>query len=121
MSQNINQSRAVRNNNPGNLRGNGAWVQAQPGFIGVDDAGFAQFATRSQGMVTLVRLLLGGAYAHLTIPQAIARYAPANENDTANYVGFVLKKSGAPADVAIENLTSGDFCRFLAAICDIED
>lgn len=116
----IIESRAVRNNNPGNLRAS-PWVQAQPGFIGVDDKGFAQFATRSQGLVVLVRLLLGKAYSGLTISQAIARYAPANENDTANYVGFVLKKSAAPADVALEDLTSGDLCRFVGAICDMED
>ena len=41
------------------------------------------------------------AYAGLTIDQAIAKYAPSNENDTASYAAGVRKQVGATATTTV--------------------
>lgn len=89
------KTRAHRNNNPGNIeygpfaRANGATDT---------DGRFAMFPTPEAGFSALRQLLLS-RYASLTIAEAIAKYAPPNENDTALYVSSVCHWVGCnPTD-----------------------
>lgn len=81
----VPNTRASRNNNPGNIeygeiaRSFGATLEdhAKPRF--------AEFTDVVAGFDCL-RTLLQNHYAGLTIEQAINKYAPHTENDTTNYV-----------------------------------
>ena len=91
--QKVGGSRAWRNNNAGNLR-HGS-LSRQYGAIGKDRDGFAIFATEEQGHRAKERLLFeSDAYRNLTLTQAIAKYAPPNENNTAAYQRAVLSAAG---------------------------
>lgn len=113
-------TRAVRNNNPGNLIAS-PWTQKQCGYEGMDDKRFAVFKTFADGFCALARLMECSSYRGLTIPQAIARYAPIVENDTQEYIEIVLQKTGIDRAKKIMDFTAGEFARFLGAICDVED
>lgn len=91
--QKVGGSRAWRNNNAGNLR-HGS-LSRQYGAIGKDRDGFAIFATEEQGHRAKERLLFeSDAYRNLTLTQAISKYAPPNENNTAAYQRAVLSAAG---------------------------
>ena len=84
-------SRSWRNNNPGNIiKSNFADAQ---GAIGDDDT-FAIFPSEGIGFDAIVQLLRTRTYGALSLEDAIARYAPPTENDTASYVAFVSSKTG---------------------------
>jgi len=92
-------SRSVRNSNPGNLR-DSPWTRRQPGRVDADPQGFAIFANWLDGLKAMMTLLQGRTYRSLTVREAIERYAPASENDTAAYVAVVCRRSGClPTDV----------------------
>lgn len=91
--QKVGGSRAWRNNNAGNLRYGS--LSRKYGAIGKDRDGFAIFATEEQGHRAKKRLLFeSNAYRNLTLTQAIAKYAPPNENNTAAYQRAVLSATG---------------------------
>jgi len=97
-----------RNNNPGNLRPT-AFTRAQPGFIGVADTSSGQFAvfdTYAHGALAQQTLLFSTtAYAGLTIAQAIAKYAPATENNVQSYISSVVNALGVAASTLMNALT----------------
>ena len=102
-------SRPNRNNNPGDIewgtfaRMNGATALETP--KGNEPARFAYFPNAEVGFAALHALLSGPAYASLTIEEAINKYAPPTENNTANYVEFVCKQVGCAAtDIVSEVL-----------------
>jgi hypothetical protein len=79
----------LRNNNPGNLRPSRApWK----GTVG-ENGGFAVFDTMHHGLRALARQLLvyQDRYHINTVAAAINRWAPGNENNTAQYISFVCK------------------------------
>lgn len=86
-------SRSFRNNNPGNIRVT-SWTKGRPGYIGSDADGFAIFESKESGVQALSDLLFSNRtiYRHLTLKEAISRYAPKNENDTDAYYQFVLSR-----------------------------
>lgn len=93
----VPDSRASRNHNPGNIVA-GKFAQMH-GSLG-SDGRFAIFENDFQGFAALEALLKSAAYFKLTIQQAISRYAPASENDTAKYIENVCKWTGAkPTDL----------------------
>lgn len=112
-------SRSARNNNPGNLR-TSPWVESLPGFRGVDEAGFAVFASPVQGLVAMLRLLGGGAYRHLTVGQAIERYAPRSENDTANYTQYVCDLAKVSAVKKIKEMDPFELLAMVRAMVRME-
>ena len=91
-------SRPNRLNNPGDIewgvfaRMNGATSLETP--KGDEPARFAYFPTPEAGFAALHALLGGPSYADLTIEEAINKYAPPSENNTANYVEQVCRNVG---------------------------
>lgn len=75
-------SRAYRNNNPGNIE-YGAFSRAFGSTHG--DPRFAVFPSIDAGFKCL-STLLAHHYAGLTIAQAIEKWAPSTENNTASYI-----------------------------------
>lgn len=81
-------ARNWRNNNPGNIE-YGSFAKSH-GAIG-SDGRFAIFPTYAAGRAAKAALIFeSNSYKNLTLAQAIMRYAPPSENDTANYRRIVL-------------------------------
>lgn len=88
-------SRSWRNNNPGNLR-----YAGQMKAIGMDNQGFAIFATYGDGFDALIAQLKLDALRHpeWTLVDFLSNYAPSSDgNNVSAYVSSVvdsLRKSG---------------------------
>jgi len=92
-------SRAVKNNNPGNIIDSG-FARSQPGYAGTDGR-FARFETPEHGESAMHGLLQNYQKQGITTPAGIiGRWAPPSDgNDTGGYVAQVAKKLGvAPND-----------------------
>lgn len=86
-------TRSWRNNNPGNVRM--SEFARSNGAIGSDADGFAIFPTLDAGSAAKQKLIFEGKnYKDLSLSDAIARYAPPSENDTARYQRTVLASVG---------------------------
>jgi hypothetical protein len=107
----VPNSRANRNNNPGNIQwgefaqANGATrIEAIPPGV-QEPARFAYFPTAEIGFSALHSLLSGPSYSGLTIEEAINKYAPPVENNTNGYVEYVCRAVGCqPTDLVSEVL-----------------
>ena len=94
-------TRGNRNNNPGNLRAS-SWTKNQPGYVGEDQDGFAIFDNPQSGKGAMENLVFGETtYSDLSIGEAINRYAPTSENNTSQYLDFVLSGVTPEAKAAI--------------------
>lgn len=92
-SKNGKQTRADRNNNPGNIE-DGAFARRQPGYAG-GDGRFARFASADHGFAAMQTLL--GGYLRRgknTLSEIIGTWAPSSENDVGAYVAHVSKLTG---------------------------
>jgi hypothetical protein len=87
-----------RNKNPGNLRYEEKWNW--PGVVGVDSKRFAIFASPEDGLAQWIRQMRRYQKRGLgTIADIVPIYAPAFENNVANYISAVSKMSGlAPGE-----------------------
>lgn len=102
------KNRPTRNNNPLNItwgdfaRRNGATRLeiTQPGV----KAKYAVFPSAEVGFAAAKALLQGPSYKGLTIKEAIYKWAPPSENDSAGYVDFVCKAIGWPPETVIDEL-----------------
>lgn len=95
-------SRNWRNNNPGNIEYGD--FSRRHGAIG-SDGRFAIFPTYEMGRQAKENLLFEGQnYRNLTIGQAITRYAPPNENNTAGYINSVATALSVPATTPLASL-----------------
>lgn len=83
-------TRANRNHNPGNIEF-GKFSLAHGALHG--DPRFAVFPSNEAGFACM-RTLFQSAYKGLTVAQAIAKWAPPTENDTASYVNNVCHWTG---------------------------
>lgn len=94
-------SRSYRNNNPGNIR----FGKFSQGYGAIDDGGgYAKFPTVNQGLAAMVDLLAVKSYRTLTLEAAIARYAPAeDQNKPREYAAHVA----AAAMVSISQRLDG--------------
>lgn len=91
--QKIGGSRAWRNNNEGNIRY--GRTARRYGAIGKDQNGFAIFPTAAHGHRAKEALLFeSDTYRNLSLMQAIEKYAPPSENNTAAYQQRVLAAVG---------------------------
>ncbi|MBK5072217.1 structural protein [Budviciaceae bacterium CWB-B4] len=92
-----NQSRGIRNNNPGNIDYNpeNNWKGQLP-FDSVLEKRFCRFQSAEYGIRALMSLL--GTYQRKyklrTVAALINRWAPTNENNTSAYVNGVAKDLG---------------------------
>ena len=93
-------SRAWRNNNPGNIRS----ATNEIGSAG----GFAVFADYDTGFNAIITLLSSPRYSNLSIFDAISRYAPPNENDTANYQNLIAEWTGLDTSRIISDLSASE-------------
>lgn len=91
--------RGIRNNNPLNIRIGNAWLGevAHP-----TDSQFEQFVSMEYGVrAALVLIKRYMQRYNLTTPwDIISRWAPSNENNTANYCRIVCERSGLGALVS---------------------
>ncbi len=113
----IDGSRSWRNNNPGNIRYSNFTKKA--GAIG-KAGGFSVFPHKDIGMKTIEALLQTDSYYTKSIKEAISRYAPPSENDTAAYYNRLSKLTGLPIDKKISDLTPEEMHKVAQAIQTIE-
>jgi hypothetical protein len=93
----------TRDDNPGDICA-GQFAEAH----GAEDVPgrFAVFETAQDGFAAL-RALLVGHYTGLTVAQAVERYAPATENDTARYIADVCEWTGLTPETVLTAETIG--------------
>jgi hypothetical protein len=103
-----------RNNNPGNIEF-GPFAKSL-GAVGTDGR-FAVFPDMQAGMKAKEKLLFGSkSYINLSIADAIHRYAPPSENDTAAYIKAVTAAASVTSDTTLNSLNASQRSAFLAAI-----
>ena len=107
-------SLAWRNNNPGNIRA-GAFAKSL-GAIGVGPGGFAIFPDAETGARAVGALMRTQNYKNLSIADAIARYAPPSENNTAAYQAAIRKQTGLDSTRKISTLSDAELGRVVNAI-----
>lgn len=90
----------TRDNNPGDLR-HAPGAQHEPG----DPDGIGHFETPEEGWEALDRQLRLYANRGLSIAEAVYKFAPETENDSAAYLQFILdklpSKQGYPMTIAL--------------------
>ena len=106
-------SLAWRNNNPGNLVYNANTVAL--GAIGQNN-GFAVFPDVSTGSAALAGILNTSTYQSLSVDAAIARYAPAFENNTSAYQSFVTGTLGVSGTTTLNSLSQTQMSSLQSAI-----
>lgn len=97
--------RGVRNNNPGNLeRGKDRWLGMSADQS--SDSRFIVFDKPEQGIRALMRVLINYQERHdiKTVRQAINRWAPSTENNSAAYVQHVSRLTGLDPDEPVDFL-----------------
>ncbi len=112
-----NGSRSWRNNNPGNIR-SGTFANRY-GSIGSIER-FAIFPDYETGRAALRSLIRGPSYVNLSIYNAIEKYAPIKENNTANYKKLISKLTGLDGNRKISSLNDQELDKLLNAIEKIE-
>ena len=106
--------RSWRNNNPGNLE-EGDFATSK-GAVG-DDGRYAVFKTYEEGREAMRSLLFEGKnYRGKTISEAITRYAPPKENDTALYIKRVTDALGVSDSTKLSDLNDDQRVTMLDAM-----
>ena len=90
-------TKCQRNNNPLNLR-----FANQKESTGADEDGFAVFPTAPAGWRAAVRQIKLDQGRGLTIRQFLWKFAPPSENDSLNYLNFMLKELSYVGDDLLE-------------------
>jgi hypothetical protein len=108
----------LRNNNPGNIRPSTPPWQGAVGQSG----GFVIFDTMANGIRALAKQLIAyqDRYGVKTVRQAITRWAPSNENDTAGYVAFVCSVLNCGPDDSFD-FHSADFLYWMVTAIGEEE
>lgn len=110
--------RAMRNNNPGNIE-YGNYARSQ-GAIGTDNR-FAVFPDRVTGTKAQAGLIFGSkGYRNLTLREAIAKYAPSFENNTARYAATVSAVSGVSLDTKMKDVPADKRMAVVGAMQAVE-
>ncbi len=117
-----NNSRGIRNNNPGNIRWGDEWkglvLEVQR-----TDKSFCQFKAPEFGIRAMIIILRNyqSKYGLKTITGIIKRWAPPNENDTQAYIRSVAQATGTDADKPIDLTDSRKLFPLLQAIIKHEN
>lgn len=96
----IPASRCRRNNNPGNLNYASWEISFGAKLEDGPNARFAVFPSAFMGFSAMSHLLVNH-YAGLSLRQALAKWAPASENDTAAYLANVSRWTGIDPDAIL--------------------
>ena len=113
--------RGLRNNNPGNLRrSTDKWQGLRREQT---DPQFFQFTTMAYGYRALIRTLQNYRRVHSlhSIKEMIARWAPENENHTAQYIRAVCQDLQVPATYEPDVDDRDTMCALAAAISRVEN
>lgn len=97
------------NNNPLNLR-----FANQRESTGADDTGFAIFPNAPSGWRAAVRQITLDQGRGLTVRQFLFKFAPPSENDTMNYLKFILKELSIYGDDLLETVSPYALCGVMA-------
>lgn len=117
-STKIGGSPAWRNNNPGNIE-YGDWAKSH-GAIG-SDGRFAIFPDSKSGQAALDSLLRNNTYQNSSVAEAIGRYAPKSENNTAGYLAKLLKGIGiTDPNTKLKDLSQSQFDALKKVITRVE-
>ncbi len=106
-----------RDNNPGDIVSGG--FTNNHGGIG-SDGRFAVFPTADKGGHALDSLLHGAGYINLSINDAVSRYAPGFENNTAGYQQFLINVVGASGNTPLTSLSPAQFSALERGISQYE-
>jgi len=115
---------AWRCNNPGNITKPGKRVIATSiGLaqrIGSNPKGlFLIFPDAVTGRSELKKLLTS-VYGESSIADTMNKYAPPSENKTEEYIGYILKKTGASRDDLVGSMSDSDLNSFMDVISRFE-
>ncbi len=112
--------RGVRNNNPGNIEYSPKWQGLKP--TRTDDR-FCEFVTMAYGFRALSVTLCTyqDKYSIRTIADAITRWAPPGENDTASYIAAVSKAAKVDAHETLDFHDFNDAAGVINAIAEHEN
>lgn len=113
----MNESRGIRNNNPGNVRRvNGVRWQGQAEKQA--DAEFVVFAEPKWGLRAIARVLISYQDKHAinTVRGIVNRWAPPVENDTGAYVDHVARRTRFGADEPLDVYEPDTMRRLVRAI-----
>lgn len=107
--------RGIRNNNPLNIRIGNTWLGE---VLEPTDPAFEQFCTMEYGiraaMILLRRYIRH--YKRTTIPQVIAAWAPASENDVQRYIDVVCQLSAISPDDQLDYFNEEQMVRLVDAM-----
>jgi YD repeat-containing protein len=109
--------RATRNNNPGNIEA-GNYANSY-GAIGTDGR-FAVFGSRLTGQRAQAGLIFGKNYANLSLREAIAKYAPSFENNSAAYAAAVAAAAGVSLDTKMKDIPADKRAAVVAGMQAVE-
>jgi hypothetical protein len=117
-----NNSRGIRNNNPGNIRWGDEWKGLVPEAQRTDKS-FCQFKAPEFGIRAMIIILRNyqSKYGLKTITGIIKRWAPPNENDTQAYIRSLAQATGNDADKPIDLTDSRKLFPLLQAIIKHEN
>lgn len=117
----MNQSRGLKNNNPGNIRKSSDRFQGE--IIPSQDKDFKQFQSMPDGYRAIFKIINNyyNRYGLKTIRQIISRWAPFSENATDVYIGNVSKWSGIEADKVLDITSKDQMTAIIAAMSRMEN
>jgi RHS repeat-associated protein len=109
-------SLAWRDNNPGNIEATGDNAPGgSEGAIGANGR-FAIFPDYATGYQAVLDLLQGPTYSGMTLQDAIARWAPPVENNTAAYQSYVSGASNMPLNTQLSTMNAAQINALAGAI-----
>ncbi len=114
------QSRGMRNCNPGNIRLSNTQFQGE--VHPSQDSAFKQFSSLAWGYRAMFVILNTYAqkYRLRTIRQMISRWAPPSENDTEAYIMSVSRIAMLDVDTRIDTTQSQVMLPLVAAMSQVE-
>ena len=106
----INKGVGAKNNNPGNLR-----FAKQTGAT-KGKGGFAKFKTPEEGFRALERQIDLDKSRDHTVGTFINKYAPPVENDTGNYINYVIKGLGITKSTKLKDVDTFELAKRMAKL-----
>ncbi len=114
------KARGIRNNNPGNLIKSANNWRGKVDVSQNTDSRFEQFVSVEYG--AMMKNLISWYNRGLnTIDEIIKKWAPAFENNTANYIAFVSQQTGIGAKQVITKLDKDILIALSMAIAEMEN
>lgn len=111
--------RGVRNNNPLNIRIGNTWLGEVPNPT---DSDFEQFVSVTYGLRAAFCILRRyiNRYQRNTIEKIVSTWAPATENQTSLYIGFVSQRLGIRQDEVIDYSDTEMMVKLVQAMAKFE-